>query len=106
VFEVTTVPPAVEISVPFSIEFIEISIGIGVHLFEGLMEEVVQLVAAVIVAASFTWAWLFALFSDGIVFVCWVKATTVFISRVAASSEGWGAVLGWNSSEENLSWHW
>lgn len=69
------------------------------------MEEVVQLIAAVIVAASFTRAWLFALLSNCIVGVQWVKAAAMKISRVATSREGWGIVLGWNSCEENVSGH-
>jgi hypothetical protein len=64
VLEVTIVPPGVEVSIPVGVEAIEATwIGVRVHLFVGLVEEVVQLVAAVVVAASFTWAWLFALVS-------------------------------------------
>lgn len=56
--EVTIVPPFVEVSVPVSIEGSEvITILSSVHLFEGLVEEVVQFVAAVVVTTSFTWAW-------------------------------------------------
>lgn len=54
--EITSVPPLVEVSVPLSIEGVEGSVLARVHFFEGLVEEVVQFVAAVVVAASFTWA--------------------------------------------------
>ena len=74
-FEVSIVPPCVEVSIPVGVEAIEVSVLVGVHLFEGLVEEVVQLVAAVVVAASFTGAWLFALSGGFVVFIEWVKAT-------------------------------
>lgn len=54
--KVSIVPPLIEISVPFSIESFECGVLVRVHLFEGFVEEVVQLVTAVVVAASVTWA--------------------------------------------------
>jgi hypothetical protein len=47
----------IEVIEPGGIEIIKAVVRAGVHLFECLVEEVVQFIAATVVAATFTWAW-------------------------------------------------
>lgn len=94
VVEFTTVPPLVEVSEPVLVEVSEGFIAFNVHLFEGLVEEVVQLIAAVVLAAAFAWAWLLASVGDWVILVCLISAAIAWDEWVAAASEvnsvGWG----------------
>lgn len=73
--------------IPFSVEVFEVSVVfLRVHFIESLVEEEVKFVTAVVVAASFAWAFFLA---DSILeFQGFrVTAAALGIKRVAAASE-------------------
>jgi len=82
--EVSVVPPGVEISIPVSVEAIEVGVLVNIHLFESFVEEVVKFVTAVVIAAAFTWAWWVAetIFFK---FIGWVSAAAVSIMSITTS---------------------
>jgi hypothetical protein len=83
----------VEVSEPVSIEGIEAGVALDVHLFVGLVEEVVQLVAASVVAASFAWALLVAGECNWIEIVFSGLAAISWDQWVAAASNGEESVI-------------
>ena len=91
----TVVPPSVEVSVPCVVEGFEVGEVVVIHLFEGLVEEVVKFITAVVVAASLAWA----IFFTDVSISCeeqWLVGTTaacLFISWVATSSVDWLSIF-------------
>lgn len=82
-----SVPPGIEVFEPLFIEVVIASVVVKVHLFKGLVEEVVQLIAAVVVTATFTWAWRRASVGLGVISVGLVKATVMRILDIATACE-------------------
>ena len=100
--DITSVPPVVEVIVPVLVEGVKAGVLFVVHLFVGFVQEVVQFITAVVVAASWAWARFFTLSIEWIVFQCgvlststtvslrcWVTAVVVGDNRVFWTNNGW-----------------
>jgi len=78
-----SVPPCVEVIIPVNIEVFEAVILVRVHFFESLVEEVVQLITAVVVTAWFRRTCI----CEWIIDVGIISAAVIFFGWVATSNE-------------------